>query len=465
MNNPNPLAVRKEGDTLGELSVPIEAYWGKSTQRTLNFFQISDRTFPKEFVISLALVKKAAAKANKRLGVVDAKIADAIIQACNEIIEENKLLDQFPVDVFQTGSGTAINMNMNEVLANRANELLGGKKGEYKPVHPNDHVNKCQSSNDVIPTAMHIALLSSTKKLLVPALEQFAKGLEAKIKEFEGITKVGRTHLQDAVPIPLAMEFEVYRKQIQLHIKRLEIAYNELIFLPLGGTALGTGINAHPDFAYTAIAELTKLTKFNFQPLDVKAESIASHNRIVFLADVLKDLALTLIKIANDIRLMSSGPRAGLSELIIPANELGSSIMPGKINPTQAEMLVQVSLKVLGMQNIVTQSEALLSNLDLNVAKPLIIVEILEAIKILSNGILSFLKHCLMGLKANTKKIEADLEKDLMKVTKLAPIIGYEHASKIALKAHKENKNLPEVIYELYPKDEAKRLIELLIEE
>ena len=340
-------------------------------------------------------------------------------------------------------------MNINEVIANRANEILGFSMGKKSPVHPNDHVNKGQSSNDVIPTAMHLAVLQLIHEQLKPALLDLDRILKQKIKEFEGIIKVGRTHLQDAVPIPLSLEFKVYERQIEKSLERLDNAYGELLYIPLGGTALGTGINTHKDFAERATFYLTEETTFGLKVNPIKAEGISSHNSIVNISGVLRLLALSLLKMANDVRWMGSGPRAGLSELILPANEPGSSIMPGKINPTQAEALIQVCLQVIGYDGILTFAEGYGSILDLNVCKPIIIYNILESIKILSNSIDSFINNCLKGLKPNEKQINWNLERMLMVVTNLSPIIGYDKTSEIAQRAFKENKTIKEVIIEM----------------
>jgi len=442
------MSFRIEKDILGEVEVPIEAYWGVNTQRAIKNFQISGKTFPQIFILSLAQLKKACLFANLELNLIDKERSNAILKALNEILENNKYLDQFPIDIFQTGSGTQTNMNMNEVLANRANEILGHPLGKKQPVHPNDHVNKSQSSNDVIPSTMHISTLQMIQTLF-PILERLIKHLEKKIKEFKNIIKVGRTHLQDAVPIPLSLEFGVYKKQIETNLLRLESTCNELYYIPIGGTALGTGLNAHKNFAELTVSHLSKITNLPFKVNPVKAEGIASHNTIVNVSGNLKLLALSLLKMANDIRWMGSGPRAGLSELILPQNEPGSSIMPGKINPTQSEALIQVCLQVIGNDSVVSFGEAYGSILDLNVCKPVMIMNVLESIEILIGGINSFIDHCLVGLEANTEKINEHLERMLMIVTNLTPIIGYDKCSEIAQQAYKEGKTCREVIKEM----------------
>jgi len=442
------LKFRIEKDVLGEIEVPSNVYWGINTQRAIKNFQISGMKFPEIFIISLAELKKACLLANIELDLLENEKGDAILKAINEMLDESKYIDQFPIDIFQTGSGTQTNMNMNEVLANRANQILGFPIGNKQPVHPNDHVNKSQSSNDVIPTTMHISALHMIQKLL-STLERLVESLETKIKEFKDIVKVGRTHLQDAVPIPLSLEFEVYKKQIETNIERLRSACNELYYIPIGGTALGTGLNAHENFAKLTVAHLSKITDLPFKNNPVKAEGIASHNTIVKVSGNLRLLSLSLLKMANDIRWMGSGPRAGLSELILPQNEPGSSIMPGKVNPTQSEALIQVCLQVLGNDSVISFGEAFGSILDLNVCKPIMIVNLLKSIDILIGGINSFIDHCLIDLEANEEHISNQLEEMLMVVTNLSPIIGYDKCSEIAQRAYKEGKTCKKVIKEM----------------
>jgi fumarate hydratase class II len=442
------LSFRIEKDVLGELEVPSNVYWGINTQRAIKNFQISGKTFPQIFIIALAQLKKACLMANLELDLIKMDHGDAINKACDEIIKESKHLDQFPIDIFQTGSGTQTNMNMNEVLANRANEILGFPKGKKHPIHPNDDINRSQSSNDVIPTTMHISALHMLQNLF-PTLDKLVEHLDKKIKEFKGIVKVGRTHLQDAVPIPLSLEFEVYKKQIQTNIERLQMNCDELYYIPIGGTALGTGLNAHKDFAKLTVSNLSELTKLSFKVNPVKAEGIASHNTIVNLSGTLRLLALSLLKMANDIRWMGSGPRAGLAELKLPQNEPGSSIMPGKINPTQSEALIQVCLQVIGNDSVVSFGEAFGSILDLNVCKPLMITNLLESFELLIGGINSFIDHCLSGLEANSEKIKENLERMLMIITNLTPIIGYDKCSEIAQRAYQEGKSCKVVIKEM----------------
>jgi fumarate hydratase class II len=442
------LGFRIEKDVLGEIEVPSNVYWGINTQRAIKNFQISGKTFPNIFIKSLAQIKKACLLANLDLDNIKRQNGDAILQAVNEIIENDKHFDQFPIDIFQTGSGTQTNMNMNEVLANRANEILGHPMGKKYPVHPNDHVNKSQSSNDVIPSTMHLSALHMVQKLF-HLLEKLTEHLANKIKEFKEIVKVGRTHLQDAVPIPLSLEFEVYKKQIETNLERLKATCEELYFIPIGGTALGTGLNAHKDFAQLTVSHLSKITHLPFKVNPVKAEGIASHNTIVKVSSNLRLLALSLLKMANDIRWMGTGPKAGLAELILPQNEPGSSIMPGKINPTQSEALIQVCLQVIGNDSVVSSGEAYGSILDLNVCKPLMIINILESIDLMIGGINSFIDNCLLNLKANTKQINKQVEQMIMLVTNLTPIIGYDKCSEIAQRAYKEGKSCKMIIKEM----------------
>jgi fumarate hydratase class II len=442
------LNFRIEKDVLGDLEVPADVYWGINTQRAIQNFKISGKKFPPIFIISLAQLKKSCLLANMELDQIDKEKGNAILKALDEIIEDNKYLDQFPIDIYQTGSGTQINMNMNEVIANRANQLLGFRMGKKDPIHPNDHVNKAQSSNDVIPSTMHISSLYMLKKLF-STLYKLNENLENKIEEFKDIVKVGRTHLQDAVPIPLAMEFQVYKRQIEINIERLKNSCEELYFLPIGGTALGTGLNAHKDFAKLTVSHLSKISDFPLKINPIKAEGISSHNTIVNVSGNLKLLALSLMKMANDIRWMGSGPRAGFSELILPQNEPGSSIMPGKINPTQSEALIQVCLQAIGNDTVVTLGEAYGSILDLNVCKPVMIFNLIDSIAILNGAIDSFIDNCLIGLKANKEQIQKHLDRMLMIVTNLTPIIGYDKGSEIAQRAYKEGKTCKQVIKEM----------------
>ncbi len=439
---------RKEKDVLGTVDVPSDVYWGVNTARTMDNFQISEKRFPPVFITSLAEIKKACLMANRELDLIDEKIAAALLQAMDELLVEEKHRDQFPIDVYQTGSGTQINMNMNEVLANRASEILGHPMGKKHPVHPNDHVNRGQSSNDVIPTAMHLSLIHHVNGKLIPALDDLKMALDKNIADFKEIVKVGRTHLQDAVPIPLTMEFEVYRRQVKTGISRLKKTVEELSYIPLGGTAVGTGMNAGKNFDTLVAERLSEISGYPVTPNPVKAEGIASHNTVAQASGQFRQLALSLMKMANDIRWMGSGPRAGLSELVLPQNEPGSSIMPGKINPTQSEALIQVCIQVIGNDTAVTFGEAHGSILDLNVSKPVMIYNALDSVEIMSNGIRSFINRCLSGLKPNMEQIDFHLDRMLMKVTNLTPHIGYDKSGEIALKAYRENKTIKEIIEE-----------------
>lgn len=440
---------RKEQDSLGELEVPADAYWGISTQRAVKNFNISGRHMPPQFILALAKVKKACLLANLDFGDIESELASAVLKAVDEILVENKMLDQFPVDIFQTGSCTQTNMNMNEVLANRANEILGQPRGTKSPVHPNDHVNLSQSSNDVIPTAMHIAALEASAAEMVPSLTKLIRSLTKKVSEFEGVVKVGRTHLQDAVPIPLSTELEVYRSQMTSNLDDLKAVHEELGIVPIGGTAVGTGLNAREGFAEKAVEELGRLTQLPIRTHAVKAEGIASHRTVVRLSAILRQIALSCLKMANDIRLMGSGPRAGLGELLLPQNEPGSSIMPGKVNPTQCEALAQVCAQVIGHDTAVAFAESHGSLLDLNVTKPVMIVNILDAIHIMSNGIRSFVDNCLDGLQINEESIMRHLERSLMVVTRLTPLIGYDKAGEVATRAHVTGRTVKETVIEM----------------
>ncbi|MBD3407106.1 MAG: aspartate ammonia-lyase [Candidatus Lokiarchaeota archaeon] len=437
---------RIEHDMLGDLEVPADVYWGINTQRALMNFRISGKQLPSKFIVALAQVKKACLLANSDNGDINEELSNAILQAIDEILLDKKMLDQFPIDLFQTGSGTQTNMNMNEVLANRANEILGFPMGKKKPVHPNDHVNMGQSSNDVIPTAMHVAALDAISKDLLPAIDKMIHVLDDKIEQFNDIVKVGRTHLQDAVPISLSTEFSVYQTQLVKSFGEIQEIREDLVVVPIGGTALGTGVNTSQGFAERVVSHLEKITGFPFRTHSVKAEGIASHRTMIRVSGTLRVLALGLIKMANDIRWMGSGPRAGLGELKLPANEPGSSIMPGKVNPTQSEALIQVCIQVAGYDHAISMAESLGSVLDLNVTKPLIISNLLESIHILTNGITSFTNNCLKGLEANEEHISSQLERSLMIVTRLTPHIGYDKASEVAQTALKSGKTIRETL-------------------
>ena len=433
---------RKETDSLGVINVPGDKYWGASTERSKKYFDIGEVKVRPILIKSIAIIKKSAAIVHKKDKLISAKIANAIIKASQEVIM-GKLDDNFPLKVWQTGSGTQTNMNVNEVISNRAIELLKGKKGSKTPVHPNDHVNKSQSTNDVFPTAMHIAITMETKRKLLPSLILLSKELKKKVKNFKNIVKIGRTHLQDATPLTLGQEFSGYHSQIEESIQRINEALNELYFLAQGGTAVGTGINTRKNFDKKIINQIKRYTKINFKPAKNKFSALAAHDAVVNFSGVLNTLAVALTKIANDIRFLGSGPRAGYGELILPSNEPGSSIMPGKVNPTQSEAVTMVCAKVMGNHSGVTIAGSN-GHFELNVFKPLIAENVLQSIDILSDSIKNFSNYCVKGLKADKKKIQHYLDNSLMLVTALAPKIGYDNAAKIAKKAIKNNTSLKE---------------------
>ena len=431
---------RKEFDSSGTVLVPADKYWGASTQRSNKYFDIGDFLVRPIVIKSIAMIKKAAAIVHKKNGDMDKKISGAIVKAANEIIS-GKLNDHFPLKVWQTGSGTQTNMNVNEVIANRAIEILGGKKGTKKPVHPNDHVNKSQSTNDVFPSAMHMAIAIRAKGKLIPCLKLLNAELKKKIKQFSKIIKIGRTHLQDATPITLGQEFSGYHSQLTKCIQRIELSLEEIYFLAQGGTAVGTGLNTKKGFDKKIVNELKKITKLPFKPTPNKFAALASHDAIVNFSGTMNTTAVCLMKIANDIRFLGSGPRAGYGELILPENEPGSSIMPGKINPTQCEAVTMVCVKVIGNHNGITMAGSH-GHFELNVFKPLIIHNILQSIHIMADSSKSFANYCIRGLKADKKKIKELLDNSLMLVTALAPHIGYDNAAKIAKNALKNGTTL-----------------------
>ena len=436
------MKLRKEFDSIGTIHVPDDKYWGASTQRSKKYFDIGEFLVRPILIKSIAIIKKAAATVHVKEKQILPKISNAIIKASNEVIS-GKLDDHFPLKVWQTGSGTQTNMNVNEVIANRAIEMLGGKKGSKKPVHPNDHVNKSQSTNDVFPTAMHIAIALETKKKLLPSLELLNKDLKKKVSQFKNIIKVGRTHLQDATPLSLGQEFSGYQAQLEDCIARIKNALQEIYFLAQGGTAVGTGINTKKNFDKKIIKEIQKITKIPFKPAKNKFAALAAHDEIVNFSGTLNTTAVCLMKIANDIRFLGSGPRAGYGELILPANEPGSSIMPGKVNPTQSEAVTMVCVKVIGNHNGITMAGSH-GHFELNVFKPLIAHNILQSIDLLSDSSKNFATYCVRGLKADKNKIKKFLDNSLMLVTALAPHIGYDNSAKIAKKALKNNTTLKE---------------------
>ena len=433
---------RREFDSIGYIDVPSDKYWGASTQRSDKYFDIGEILVKTILIKSIAIIKKSAAIVHKKNKQLEAKIANSIIKASNEVIK-GKFDGNFPLKVWQTGSGTQTNMNVNEVIANRAIEILGGKKGSKKPVHPNDHVNKSQSTNDVFPTAMHIAIALETKKKLLPSLALLNSELKKKVKKFSNIIKVGRTHLQDATPLSLGQEFSGYQSQLETCIKRIQNAQDEIYYLAQGGTAVGTGINTKKNFDKKIVNEIKKMTKISFKPAKNKFAALAAHDAIVNFSGTLNTTAVCLMKIANDIRFLGSGPRAGYGELILPANEPGSSIMPGKVNPTQTEAVAMVCIKVIGNHTGITMAGSH-GHFELNTFKPLIAHNILQSIDILADSSKNFGLYCIKGLKADKKKIKYYLDNSLMLVTALAPHVGYDNAAKIAKKALKNKTKLKE---------------------
>ena len=434
------MKLRKEFDSIGSVNVPNEKYWGASTQRSNKFFNIGKILVNISIIKSIAIIKRAAAIVHNKDKQIDNRISKAIIKASDEVIK-GKLDENFPLKVWQTGSGTQTNMNVNEVIANRAIEILGGKKGSKKPVHPNDHVNKSQSTNDVFPTAMHISVAQETIGKLLPNLKILEKVLKKKSSEFKDIVKIGRTHLQDATPLSLGQEFSGYHVQVKKSIERIEYALKEIFYLAQGGTAVGTGINSRKNFDKKVVKEIAKFAKIPFKPAVNKFAELAAHDSIVNFSGTLNTCAVALMKISNDIRFLGSGPRAGYGELILPENEPGSSIMPGKVNPTQCEAVTMVCVKVIGNHNSITIAGSH-GHFELNVFKPLIAHNILQSIDLIADSTKNFSLYCVKGIKANKKKIQEHLDNSLMLVTALAPHIGYDNAAKIAKKALKNNTTL-----------------------
>jgi len=433
---------RTETDSFGPVEVPADRYWGAQTQRSLQNFKIGGERLPPVLIHALGLQKQAAARANLRLGELEPKIGEAIVVAAGEVAE-GRWDDHFPLVVWQTGSGTQSNMNANEVISNRAIESLGGEMGSKKPIHPNDHVNRGQSSNDSFPTAMHIAAATASSKQLIPALTHLAEALETKSKAFAKIVKIGRTHLQDATPLTLGQEFSGYAQQVRYGIARVEAALPAVLRLAQGGTAVGTGLNAKKGFAETFAEEVAKLTGLPFITAPNKFEALATHDSLVELSGVLNTLAVSLMKIANDFRLLGSGPRCGIGEISLPENEPGSSIMPGKVNPTQSEALTMVCAQVIGNHTTVSIAGAT-GHFELNVFKPVIIFNVAQSIRLLADAAVSFTDNCVAGTEANHDRIATLLSESLMLVTALNPHIGYDKAAKIAKKAHAEGTTLKE---------------------
>ncbi len=438
---------RIETDTMGEIKVPADKYYGAQTARSLMNFKIGGEPFSPEFIRALAIVKKAAALVNFELKLLPKSKKDAIAKACDEIIA-GKWNDHFPLVVWQTGSGTQTNMNANEVISNRAIQILGGKMGSKKPIHPNDDVNKSQSSNDVFPTAMHVAAVEEIYRTLIPAVTTLQKALDQKAKKFKNIVKIGRTHLMDATPLTLGDEFSGYAQQLKNSLKRIKSALPHLCELALGGTAVGTGLNTHPKFAKQAAKKISMLTGKPFVSAPNKFEALAGHDAIVEFSGCLKTMAASLMKIANDLRWLGSGPRCGIGEILLPANEPGSSIMPGKVNPTQCEAMTMVCTQVMG--NDVTINVAGASgNFELNVYKPVIIFNLLQSIRLISDACESFTENCVVGIEPNLKTIKRNVDNSLMLVTALNSRIGYDNAAKVAKKAYHDNTSLKEAALSL----------------
>ena len=438
---------RYENDSFGKIAVPKDYLWGAQTQRSINNFNIGTETFSNDFIKAFAMQKKACALANKDLKVLDNKIVNLIVKATDQILKGN-LDDQFPLKIWQTGSGTQTNMNLNEVISNYANKLSTGKVGTKKPVHPNDHVNASQSSNDSFPTTMHIASVIQIQKKLIPSLKEMLSVLQKKTREFKKIIKIGRTHMQDATPLTLGDEFSGYSEQIKNDLDNIEKTYKKMLALAQGGTAVGTGINTPKGFENKFISHLKKITKISFYSSKNKFESLSFHGPIIDTSATLNSLAISLMKIGSDIKFLSSGPRSGIGEIKIPENEPGSSIMPGKVNPTQAEALTMVSSQVMG-NNVTISISAASGHLELNVFKPVIIFNLLQSINLLSESISSFTKNCLSGIKPNKEVINKNLENSLMLVTALNPYIGYDQSAKVAKLAYKKNISLKEAAREL----------------
>ena len=438
---------RTETDSMGAIEVPVDRYYGAQTARSLIHFNIGRDTMPPELIRAFGILKKAAALVNQDLGKLSAEKTKLIVQAADEVIE-GKLDAHFPLHVWQTGSGTQTNMNANEVISNRAIEMAGGVLGSKKPVHPNDDVNMSQSSNDTFPTAMHIAAATQVVEVLIPAIERLRDALHTKAKEFEGVVKIGRTHLQDATPLTVGQEMSGWVSLLDRDIKRLRESLSGLYDLAIGGTAVGTGMNAPPEFAERAAKKIAELTGLPFKSHPNKFAALSAHDEIVYASGALKTLAASLMKIANDIRWLASGPRCGLGELTIPENEPGSSIMPGKVNPTQAEAITMVAAQVMGNDAAIGFAGSQ-GNFELNVFKPVIIFNFLNSVRILADASRSFMDHCVVGIEINQKQIDLYVKNSLMLVTALAPRIGYDKAATIAKKAHHDNLSLREACVKL----------------
>ncbi|HXB53464.1 MAG TPA: class II fumarate hydratase [Vicinamibacteria bacterium] len=441
------MKTRIERDTFGPIEVPADRLWGAQTQRSLANFKISKERMPEALLHALAVVKKASALVNMDLKILEEKKGRAIVAAADEVLA-GRHEDEFPLVVWQTGSGTQTNMNMNEVLANRASELLGGERGEARLVHPNDDVNKGQSSNDVFPTAMHVAAAAALREAVIPSVARLRDALQEKVVAFRDVVKIGRTHLQDATPLTLGQEFSGYVSQLDHGIAHTEAALPHLLELALGGTAVGTGLNAHPAFAVRVAAKIAELTDLPFVTAPNKYEALAAHDALVHAHGALKTLAASLNKIANDVRWLASGPRCGIGEISIPENEPGSSIMPGKVNPTQSEALTMIAAQVMG-NDVAVNIGGMSGNFELNVFKPVIIHNFLMSARLIAEGGESFREHCVVGITADRERIQENLQKSLMLVTALNPHIGYDNAARIAKTAHKTGRTLKETAVEL----------------
>ncbi len=438
---------RIESDTMGEVKVPSDRYYGAQTARSLMNFKIGTERMPRELIRALGILKKAAAQTNAELGTLPREKADLISQAADEVIS-GKLDDHFPLVVWQTGSGTQTNMNSNEVIANRAIEIAGGELGSKEPIHPNDDVNKAQSSNDTFPTAMHIAAAEQSVHHLIPGVTKMRDALQKKSDEFADIIKIGRTHLMDAVPLTLGQEFSGYAHQLSMALKRIEGVLPRLYELALGGTAVGTGLNTHPDFAVKSAAKIAEITGLPFVTAPNKFEALAAHDAVVEASGVLKTIAVSLMKIANDIRMLGSGPRCGIGELVLPANEPGSSIMPGKVNPTQSEAMTMVAAQVMG-NDVAINIGGATGHYELNVFKPVMIYNLLQSVRLIGDACVSFTDNCVVGIEPNKDRIDKLMKESLMLVTALNPHIGYDNAAKVAKKAHAENTTLKEAVVTL----------------
>lgn len=441
------MTYRIERDTMGEMKVPSDRYYGAQTARSLMNFKIGGETMPTELIRAFGILKKAAALTNAELGILPQEKADLIVQAADEVIE-GKLNDHFPLVVWQTGSGTQTNMNVNEVIANRAIEIAGGELGSKTPVHPNDDVNKAQSSNDTFPTAMHIAAAETIVKRTIPGLTHLRNALMNKAEEFDSIIKIGRTHLMDAVPLTLGQEFSGYATQMTKALDRMDSALPNLYELALGGTAVGTGLNTHPEFAVKSAAKIAELTGLPFVTAPNKFEALAAHDAIVEASGAMKTIAVGMMKIASDVRLLGSGPRCGIGELMLPANEPGSSIMPGKVNPTQAEAVTMVAAQVMG-NDVAINIGGATGHFELNVFKPVMIFNLLQSARLIGDACVSFTDNCVVGIEPNKEKIDYFLNNSLMLVTALNPHIGYDNAAKVAKTAFADNSTLKEAAIKL----------------